>query len=176
MQEGTADETVVIQGPWEVAFEKNRGAPEQADFDELKSWTANDRPGIKYFSGYGTYTKTVNVSAAMVAGSRRVVLDLGQVGDVAHVKVNGRDFGTLWKPPFRVDVTDAVRAGENRLEIAVVNTWVNRLIGDDRFPKEKPVANTIVRNQIPATDLDKCPSGLLGPVTLSATAEFDIKP
>jgi hypothetical protein len=112
----------------------------------------------------------------MVSDSRRVVLDLGQVGDVAHVKVNGRDFGTLWKPPYRVDITSAIRTGENSLEIAVVNTWVNRLIGDDQFPKEKPVANTIVRNQIPATDLDKCPSGLLGPVTLRAVTETDIKP
>ena len=176
VQEGKADEAMVIQGPWEVAFEKNRGAPERAVFNELTSWTANDRPGIKYFSGYGTYTKTVNVSAAMISGNRRVVLDLGQVGDVAHVKVNGRDFGTLWKPPYRVDVTEAVRAGENRLEIAVVNTWVNRLIGDDQFPKGTPVANTIVRNQIPATDLDKCPSGLLGPVTLRAITEIDIRP
>jgi len=166
IHEGKADETVVVQGSWEVAFEKNRGAPERAVFTELTSWTANKRPGIKYFSGYGTYTKTVNIPAAMISDSHRVVLDLGQVGDVARVKVNGQDFGTLWKPPFRVDITSAVRAGENRLEIAVVNTWVNRLIGDDQFPKENPVANTIVRNQIPATDLDKCPSGLIGPVTL----------
>ncbi len=163
---GTALESIELKGPWEVAFEKNRGAPERATFDELKSWTSDTRPGIKYFSGYGTYKKEFTVPDSMLTSSRRVVLDLGQVGDVAHVKVNGKDFGTLWKPPFRVDVTDAVKKGKNELEIAVVNTWVNRLIGDDKFPKEKPVANVIVRNKIPATDLDKHPSGLLGPVTI----------
>lgn len=166
--DATAPEVIEAKGPWQVAFEKDRGAPGQATFDELKSWTAETRPGIKYFSGYGTYTRTVDVPEAMTSKNRRVILDLGQVGDVAHVKVNGKDFGTLWKPPFRVDVTDAIKPGKNELEIAVVNTWVNRLIGDDKFPKEKPVANTLARNQIPAADLEKCPSGLLGPVTLEA--------
>ncbi len=168
---GTALESIELKGPWEVAFEKNRGAPERATFDELKSWTSHERPGIKYFSGYGTYKKEFTVPDTMLAGSRRVVLDLGGVGDVAHVKVNGKDFGTLWKPPFRVDVTEAVKKGQNELEIAVVNTWVNRLIGDDKFPKEKPVANILVRGAIPASDLDDCPSGLLGPVSLVSFPE-----
>jgi len=173
---GKTLESIELKGPWEVTFEKNRGAPERATFDELKSWTADTRPGIKYFSGYGTYKKEFTVPDSMLAANRRVVLDLGQVGDVAHVKVNGKDFGTLWKPPFRADVTDAVKKGKNELEIAVVNTWVNRLIGDDKFPKEKPIANVIVRNKIPAADLDKCPSGLLGPVTLRVAAEIAVNP
>ena len=170
--EGAVAKTIELTGPWEVAFEKNRGAPEQITFAELKSWTTDDLPGIKYFSGYGTYAQKFEIQNL----KSKVILDLGQVGDVAHVKVNGQDFGTLWKPPYRVDVTEAIRAGENGLEISVVNTWVNRLIGDDQFPTEKPVANTIVRNQIPATDLDKCPSGLIGPVTLITMKEVDTKP
>lgn len=163
--DGAIAKIIELAGPWEVVFEKNRGAPEKVTFDKLESWTADDRPGIKYFSGYGTYSRKFEIPDL----KSKVILDLGKVGDVARVKVNGQDFGTLWKPPFRVDITSAVRAGENRLEIAVVNTWVNRLIGDDQFPKEKPVANTIVRNQIPAVNLDKCLSGLLGPVTLQTT-------
>ncbi len=168
MPAGKALEAIELKGPWEVTFEKNRGAPGRTTFDELKSWTADARPGIKYFSGYGTYKKEFTVPDSMLTGSLRLFLDLGKVGDVAHVKVNGKDLGSLWKPPFRVDVTDAVKKGKNELEIAVVNTWVNRLIGDDKFPKEKPVANVFVRGAIPAADLEKHPSGLLGPVMLQS--------
>lgn len=172
--EAGAPEVAGVKGPWQVAFEKNRGAPESVVFDGLESWTSDNRPGIKYFSGYGNYTKTVNIGGDMLGGKRRVLLDLGRVGDVARVKVNGHDLGTLWKPPFCVDVTEFVHPGENALAIGVVNTWVNRLIGDDQFPREKPVANTLVRSQIPATDLDNCPSGLLGPVTLKSETETAI--
>ncbi|MEI7534508.1 MAG: glycosyl hydrolase [Verrucomicrobiae bacterium] len=169
--EGKVVSTIKLTGAWEVAFEKNRGAPAQATFSELQSWTANARPGIKYFSGYGVYSKKFAIPEL----KSQIILDLGQVGDVAHVKVNGRDFGTLWKPPFRVDITAAVKAGSNELEVAVVNTWVNRLIGDDQFPKEKPVANFLVRGKIPAMDLDKCPSGLLGPVKVEVIAAPEIR-
>jgi hypothetical protein len=160
--EGKTISTIKLDGPWNVAFEKNRGAPAQATFAELQSWTANARPGIKYFSGYGVYFKRFEIPNP----GTQVILDLGRVGDVAHVKVNGHDFGTLWKPPFRVDITVAVRTGGNELEVAVVNTWVNRLIGDDQFPQEKPVANIRGRKIIPAADLEKCPSGLIGPVSI----------
>jgi hypothetical protein len=158
--EGKVVSTIKLDGPWEVAFEKNRGAPAQATFPELQSWTANARPGIKYFSGYATYAKKFEVPEL----KSRVLLDLGQVGDVAHVKVNGRDFGTLWKPPFDVDISGAVKPGRNELEVAVVNTWVNRLIGDDQFPQEKPVANIKNPGKIPAKELEQYPSGLIGPV------------
>ena len=71
-----------------------------------------------------------------MAGGKRVYLDLGRVEVLAEVKVNGKDLGTLWKPPFRVDVTDAVHAGNNDLEVRVTNLWPNRLIGDEQLPPE----------------------------------------
>ncbi|MDR2675769.1 MAG: hypothetical protein LBC18_13145, partial [Opitutaceae bacterium] len=76
----------------------------------------------------------VPAAAAGTAGARRLILDLGQVADIAEVRLNGRPVATLWTPPRRADLTDFLRAGDNLLEIHVTNTWVNRLIGDERIP------------------------------------------
>ena len=72
----------------------------------------------------------------MLAPGRRLYLDLGRVQVMAEVKLNGKDLGILWKPPFRLDVTDAARAGENQLEVKVVDLWINRQIGDEQLPED----------------------------------------
>ncbi|AKJ65475.1 glycosyl hydrolase [Kiritimatiella glycovorans] len=162
----SVEDRMVLSGPWRITFQENRGAPAEYVFDELKSWTEANRPGIRYFSGYGTYHKEFELEDPV--DGKTYTLDLGDVGDVAHVKLNGHDLGTRWKPPFRVDLTDAVRNGKNRLEIAVVNTWMNRLVGDAQFPPDKAIVNTFVRGEIPESEygLEKFPSGLLGPVAV----------
>jgi hypothetical protein len=66
----------------------------------------------------------------------RLNLDLGRVAVMAEVKVNGQDFGIWWKPPFRADITEALKPGENRLEIKVVNLWINRMIGDEQLAED----------------------------------------
>jgi hypothetical protein len=76
------------------------------------------------------------VPAEMLGNGRRLYLDLGNVQVMAQVKLNGRDLGLLWKPPFRVDITDAAKAGENSLEVKVVNLWPNRMIGDEQLPED----------------------------------------
>ena len=154
-----------VDGPWSVAFEAGRGAPATATFDHLASWTGNADAGIRYFSGAGTYSHTLDVSKAQLGGGRRVLLDLGDVRDLAEVRVNGTLVGTLWHPPYRIDVTDAVKAGPNRLEVKVVNPWANRLIGDKQ-PGAKPVTFTVVPTYTAQAPLR--PSGLLGPVRLLA--------
>jgi hypothetical protein len=100
------------------------------------SWTAHANAGVKYFSGTATYTKSFSFAGGKVADGR-YVLDLGDLRNLAEVKLNGRDLGILWKPPFRVDVTDALRAGENALEVKVTNLWPNRLIGDEQLPEDR---------------------------------------
>ena len=85
------------------------------------SWSKHADPGVKYFSGTATYHKTINVPRELLGNDRRLDLDLGDVQVMAQVKLNGKDFGALWKPPYRVEITDAVKAGENRLQISVVN-------------------------------------------------------
>ena len=125
-----------IAGPWELRFPAERGAPEHVTLDRLLSWSQHADPGVKYFSGIATYRKTITVPREMIGKGRRVYLDLGHVEVMARVRLNGRDLGTLWKPPYRVEVTRAVRAGENALEIDVANLWVNRMIGDELLPED----------------------------------------
>jgi hypothetical protein len=133
-------EPTTVSGPWQVSFPAGRGAPASIALDQLVSLHKHPDPGVRYFSGTATYTHALDVPAEALADGRRVVLDLGRVEVIAEVCVNGKELGTLWKPPFRVDVTDAVHPGENELVVRVTNTWPNRLIGDEQLPAENDYA------------------------------------
>ena len=91
---------------------------------------------MKYFSGEAIYLKSFDVPREMLGKGKALFLDLGKVQVMAHVRLNGRDLGTLWKPPYRVDITGAAKPGENKLEIKVVNLWPNRMIGDEQLPED----------------------------------------
>ena len=123
------DRARAVEGPWQVRFLDGRGAPEAVQtFNRLMPWNESSEPGIRYYSGSAVYTRTVDLSS--VVG--RVVLDLGEVKNVAVVTVNGVTYPCLWRPPYRVDITDAVRRNPKaKLSIRVTNLWPNRLIGDD---------------------------------------------
>jgi len=127
---------VEIAGPWELHFPPGWGAPSTVRLGHLESWTEQAESGVRYFSGTATYTKKFDLSLNSLAPMRRFTLDLGDVRNVAAVWVNGTYFGTLWKPPFRVEVTSALRPMNNRLEIAVTNLWPNRMIGDEQEPDD----------------------------------------
>jgi hypothetical protein len=131
-----ASEDVEVNGPWRVEFAKGWGAPARVELPSLMSWTEHSDPGVKYFSGSAVYTKSFNVPASMLRGDRLVVLDLGRVKNFATVTLNGKDLGVLWKEPFTVDVTSAIRAGRNELRVKVTNLWVNRIIGDEQLPAD----------------------------------------
>ena len=119
-----------VEGPWEVTFLNGRGAPEKATFNALVSWTERHESDIRHYSGTALYKKRVAVPAAA-----RVMLDLGVVKNLVDVKVNGVSYPTLWKPPFAVDITDAVKGRSMaEVELKVTNLWPNRLIGDDALP------------------------------------------
>ena len=130
---------VVVPGPWSVAFPAGWDAPASATFDSLIPWNEHTDNGIKYFSGTATYKKRIDCekARALIASSDCVMLDLGVVKDFAEVTVNGKKFPVLWKPPFRLDITDAVKTtsvqqqGCIDIEIKVTNLWPNRIIGDD---------------------------------------------
>jgi len=127
---------VNVVGPWYVSFPPDLGAPEAIALDRLVSLRHHDDFGVRHFSGTARYRTSFVIAPGALGGSRRVFLDLGRMEVMAAVRVNGRDFGTLWKPPFRIDVTNAVHAGANDLEIKVTNLWPNRLIGDEHFPSD----------------------------------------
>ncbi|TAP45158.1 glycoside hydrolase [Arthrobacter sp. S39] len=163
-QEATTEEK--LEGPWEVTFHGDRQAPPSLTLNGPAPWSG---PGadahaldVKYFSGTATYRHTFSADPAMLGAGRRVVLDLGDVSDLAEVRLNGHNVGTLWTYPFRVDITDAVRAGTNALEIAVTNAWWNRLAGD-------AVAGDYTRPgaAIVEADAEVLPAGIQGPVRLT---------
>ena len=126
-----------VKGPWELRFPAGWGAPDSIVLDPLASWTENQNAGVKYFSGTATYVKEIDVPWAPGGSDSAVTLDLGRVKNIAEVLVNGeRCGGTLWKPPFRADITNALKPGKNRLEIRVTNLWPNRMIGDEQEPDD----------------------------------------
>ena len=127
---------VNLTGPWEVRFQEKRGAPEKASFDKLASWTENENPGIRYFSGTAKYSIRFDLSHDPTAKDVRAWLDLGEVGVMAEVRVNGVDRGVVWQRPFIVEVGKDLRSGANTIEINVTNLWINRLIGDEQHPPD----------------------------------------
>ena len=180
-------ETVaVLDGPYQVTFDPAWGGPEQpVAFETLSPWNTHADPGIRYYSGEATYRKTFACpGGAKPAG--RLLIDLGVVHKLARVKLNGGDLGIVWTPPFRLDVTGKLRQAGNELEVTVVNTWVNRLIGDQQ-PEHKGVRQlqwesgllggrpqpagryTFTTAQDYNADSPLQESGLFGPVRLMAT-------
>ncbi|MDQ3291442.1 MAG: discoidin domain-containing protein [Bacteroidota bacterium] len=163
-------EIAQIGGTWNVRFQEGRGAPQSANFSQLSSWSENAEAGIKYFSGTATYTN--NFNAPTLDKNARYVMDLGEVKNIAEVIVNGKNMGTLWKKPFRVDITDALKKGKNTVEIKVTNLWVNRLIGD----AQPGVTNKITFTTMPfyQADAKLLPSGLLGPVSVKSVIQQSV--
>jgi hypothetical protein len=157
-----------ITGPWEVRFQPGRGAPEQLTFTALADWSKHGDARVRHFSGVATYRTTFTANPQSAIRNPQWYLDLGRVEVMARVKLNGKNVGTVWKAPFRVEITDAVKPGENQLELEVANLWPNRLIGDAGLPAEQRVAWT-TWNPF-AKDAPLLVSGLLGPVTLRTVA------
>jgi hypothetical protein len=125
-----------IKGPWKITFPPNLGAPPEITLPELMSLHRHAETGVKYFSGTATYYKRFTLPGSPKADGKRLYLDLGWVEVIAEVKLNGKAMGSVWKPPYRVDITEAVRSGDNELEVQVVNLWPNRLIGDEQLQPE----------------------------------------
>jgi hypothetical protein len=158
-----------MNGPWEVSFAPGRGAPEKITFDALTDWTKRPEDGIKHFSGKATYRRTFEVSVQR-SPNTAMILDLGKVNDIAVVRVNGQELATLWMPPYRLDITAAVKKGANTLEVDVVNTWNNRLAGDAALPLAQ--RHTFLTMPTVSKDSPLMPAGLIGPVTIQQAARL----
>jgi hypothetical protein len=159
-----------LEGPWTVAFDAKRGGPaEPVRFDRLVDWTTRPESGIKYFSGTAVYTRKFDLPSATLPaalGGQRLILDLGEVHEVASVKLNGQDLGIVWMHPARMDITSVVKPVGNDLEIKVVNLWPNRLIGDSALPPGQQFTMTNIHHFTKTSQL--LPSGLLGRVQILA--------
>ena len=155
-------ELATISGEWKIDFQKDRGAPASIKVNELSSLSNNADAGVKYFSGTATYTKTITAPADWFKKDTELWLNLGDVKNLAEVIVNGKSLGILWKNPFRVNITSALKPGANAVVVKVTNLWVNRLIGD----AQPNVANKITYTTMPFYQANSPlqPAGLLGPV------------
>ncbi|MDR2382565.1 MAG: glycoside hydrolase family 2 [Prevotellaceae bacterium] len=154
-----------INTPWTVTFESDkikRGPSEPVVFDKLQSWTQNEDERIRYYSGTAVYSNTFTLD---IKPSEKVYIDLGRACNMAKVKINGQYAGGAWTYPYRVDITGVVKTGENKVEIEVVNNWVNRLIGDSLVPENERVTNYQFDSWMSKNLRD---SGLLGPVKIES--------
>ncbi|MEI6196706.1 MAG: glycosylhydrolase-like jelly roll fold domain-containing protein, partial [Verrucomicrobiota bacterium] len=196
---------VSVVGPWQVDLVPAVGASGKIELPVLMSLSESEDAAVKYFSGTATYSTTVKVAPSLLAEGKRVELDLGDVCSLVTIKVNGQNIGVVWHPPFVRDITSALKPGENSLELAVANTWHNRLVGDEQFSPDfefgtdrgadrgralKAYPDWFLKNQLrPQTNrlafvnwyyhrknTPLIPAGLLGPVHLVPQAEVILKP
>lgn len=156
-----------LEGPWEVTFDGDGQSPSPLRLSAPALWSGpgadNHALEVKYFSGTATYRTTFTADALLLQAGHRLVLDLGDVSDLAEVRLNGTDVGTVWTHPFQVDITDAARAGANALEIAVTNAWWNRMAGDAATGDHRRPGTAIFE-----ADAGVLPAGIQGPVRLAA--------
>jgi hypothetical protein len=153
-----------LDGPWDLSFQPDRGAPATVKLDKLISWSDSADPGVKYFSGTGTYVKTIEAPVDWFTPGGKLWIDFGDVKNLAEVTLNGKSLGVVWHAPYRVEVTGILRLGQNELEIKVVNAWVNRLIGDQQPDSKVKFTFATIKPYGASAALQ--PSGLLGPVTV----------
>ena len=153
-----------LEGDWNVSFDTEaRGPEDTVTFQELSDWSKHSEPSIRYYSGTAIYSKTFVWNQTDME-QKRVWLEPGKVADMALVRINGIFCGIAWTSPFRVEITDALKNGINRVELEVTNTWANRLIGDHGLPVGKRISWTTAPYRLDGTPLQ--PSGLLGPVQI----------
>lgn len=154
-----------LSGSWQVQFDPKwvSSGPSAVTFDKLESWTARPEEGIRFYSGKAVYRKMFDVPN-LPAGN--LFLDLGEVLDVgvARVRLNGKDLGIVWAPPFRVRISGVIKPTDNQLEVEVINTWRNRLVGDRGKPQSERLTQTNVTIR---KDWELLPSGLMGPVQVT---------
>jgi beta-galactosidase/beta-glucuronidase len=125
----------------------------------------DSNPSVRYYSGTATYQASFSLPSHWTASKHPLELDLGTVKNVAEISLNGHPIGILWKKPYRIDITDALKAGDNDLVIKVTNLWVNRLIGDQQ-KEAAPVASSSFNPY--TADSPLLESGLMGPVSIVA--------
>lgn len=184
-----------LTGKWQVAFLKDYAYEGTHSFEKLTDWKNHSNDSIKYYSGTAIYNKTFDFDKTQSEANDAFIIDLGQVNVIAEVKLNGKDLGTLWTSPFRVDITDALVSGKNVLEIKVTNQWTNRLIGDEQLkatdgynqtaefmpdwyinnqPMPDGKRSTFTTHNFYNKSSELLSAGLLGPVTIRHLRETNI--
>lgn len=168
------NDQINLSKEWSIQFDPKWRGPENIATEQLKSWTEFENQGIKYYSGTAVYNKSFQLKKHDLK-QNRLILDLGNVKEMASVKINGHQMQVLWCAPFRFDITSHAKSGENNIEVEVVNLWPNRLIGDGKLPKEQRLTKTnIVKFNSPDADNYLRVSGLIGPVRINLVKEYKL--
>jgi hypothetical protein len=154
-----------LEGAWDVSFPKGWGAPEKVSFPELMSWSRFEDTGVQYFSGTASYTKAFQFNST-AAKDQRIFLDMGDLSKVGEVWLNDKPLGITWAKPYRFDVTDILKTGDNTVRIEVANNWSNRLTGDAITGQKYTNTNLTMLGRLPWAEVPLLESGLLGPVTI----------
>ena len=173
-----------VKSSWNVSFDPHWGGPANVIFDQLEDWTQNANKGIKYYSGIANYHNTIQIPENSVADKNiDLILDLGEVNNMARVRINGKNMGVVWTAPYQLNIRDALVSGENQIDIEVANLWPNRLIGDEQSPddgiKNNQWPEWLVKNRARTSgrytfttgkfygkDSPLLKSGLIGPVRI----------
>lgn len=173
----TRSRVLELTAPWTVSFDPEVGGPGVVTFEKLTRWDASDVPGIKHYGGTAVYSTEFELSADQA--SQDLVLTLGELHDIADVRLNGVSLGVVWSDPWEIRLADAAKPGKNTLEIDVTNCWQNRLIGDAALPVEERITKTpVVLEKEPTHTMypwrgylasdPLAPAGLVGPVRVEA--------
>ena len=184
-------ESVDLSRGWQVTFE---ATGKEISVDTLRSWT--ELPGMQYFSGRATYRRKFVAPAGFLDNGVRADLNFGEgtplpvqqnayfqawldgpVREAAELYMNGQRVGTVWHPPYEIDVTRFLRAGENELRIVVGNLAVNEMAGSPLPNRAALTARYGERFQDQGNNLvDAVPSGLTGPIRLIARGQAATDP
>ncbi|WP_144059207.1 glycosyl hydrolase [Rhodopirellula sp. SWK7] len=124
--------SIPLQKGWSLRFPDGWETPDSIHLERIQPWSENDERAVRHFSGTATYTTSFALDD--IQPNDHIQIDLGRVGNIAVVTVNGIEAGTIWSAPYRLDITDQIRTGENLLSIQVTNTWHNRLVFDSQLP------------------------------------------
>lgn len=169
---------------WTITFDSITGNSIQLHADSLFNWTTHNNPIIKYFSGTAIYEKTYKHK---FTDDTKATLSLGSIGIMAKVWINDQLAGTIWTAPFKLDISNLLKEGTNKIKIELANTWRNRMIGDSFYPNDwkdhthwpewllkganKPMSEKATfTTYSPYKQTDSLmPSGLIGPVELIIT-------
>ncbi|MFS4482731.1 glycosyl hydrolase [Hyunsoonleella sp. 2307UL5-6] len=162
IKKSVAIEKMSLQDNWVLAFNEGWDTPATIKVAKLESLTTMDNNAVKHYSGTVTYIKTFNLESK----GKSTVIDLGDVANIAELWCNGKQVGVKWAPPFEFNVSEAVKVGENQIQVKVTNTWRNQLIFDNIRPKGQK--KTWTTNGPKKDEIELEDSGLIGPVVLKS--------
>jgi hypothetical protein len=168
--EATENARLNLAGPWDVRFSFGYGFDPIQQFDSLIDWRNHPNKALSSYSGLASYKLAFNVSKDYLSANKDFSIDLGKVGEVARVFLNGVEVGTSVFPPHILKLNNVLRVGENNIVIEVANTWLNQYLADlKRSPEQKLLNTNVGKGDFLKAGATPLASGLIGPVQIVAS-------